>query len=176
MTKKYRSLILVILTTMAVACGNSSTGPAIEADRVDEDRLIRYGMPEGWTNTRISSGRHYTREGMPDDPTILQVAPRKNPSSVTIEMVQEGARGKHELQGHTIVRESTMDKNGFTRWEAVYEAYARGEDVVYHDFFLFADGLLVEINLNTREADHGSYVGDLLAVVDSVAANNPDYQ
>jgi hypothetical protein len=93
---------------------------------------------------------------------------------VTIEQVQEGTRGKHEIQGHAIVRESTTDKNGFTVWEAVYEAHIRDDDVIYHDFFLFADGLLVEINLNTRKKDYDSYVDDLLAVVDSVSANNPD--
>ena len=173
MTNRPGSLILIIAMTMAVACGGASSVPAIEADRTDEDGLIRYGMPEGWTNTRISSGNHYTREGMPEDPTILQVAPREHHPAVTIEQVQEGTRGKHEIQGHAIVRESTKDKNGFTVWEAVYEAHIRGDDVVYHDFFLFADGLLVEINLNTRKKDYDSYVGDLLAVVDSVRANNP---
>jgi hypothetical protein len=169
--KKRRGVIpLVIAMALVAACGGSA--PGIEADRSDEDGLIRFGMPQGWTNTRISSGRHYTREGMPEDPTVLQVAPREHHPAVTFAQVQEGTRGKHEVQGHSIIRESTKDKNGFTAWEAVYEANVRGDDVVFHDVFLYTDGLLVEISLNARKNDYDSYVGDLLAVVESVRAND----
>ena len=173
MTNRRGSLILSIVMVTVVACGGADSAPGIEANRSDEDGLIRYGMPAGWTNTRISSGNHYTREGMPKDPTILQVTPREYHPSVPIEQFQEGTRGKHEIQGHAIVRESTTEKNGFTVWEAVYEAHARGDDLMFHDFFLFADGLLVEVSLGTRKEDHDSYVGDLLAVVDSVRQADP---
>lgn len=173
MTNKLRSLILTIAMVMTAACGGAGSAPGIDADRGDEDGLIRYGMPEGWTNTRISSGYHYTREGLPEDPTVLQVAPRKRHPSVSIEQLQEGTRGKHEIQGHAIVRESTKDKNGFTVWEAVYEAHVRGDDVIFHDSYLFTDGLLVEVSLGTNKEFYDTYVGDLLAVVDSVREANP---
>jgi len=173
MTNKLGSLILTIAMAMTAACDGAGSASGLDANRSDEDGLIRYGMPEGWTNTRISSGNHYTREGMPEDPTILQVAPREHHPSVSIEQFQEGTRGKHEVQGHTIVRESTGDKNGFTVWEAVYAANVRGDDVIFHDFFLFADGLLVEVSLGTHEEQYDSYIGDLQAVVDSVRQANP---
>jgi len=173
MKKTPVALSLILAMILVAACGGTGSGSGIEANRTDEKGLIRYGMPEGWTNTRISSGNHYTREGMPQDPTILQVAPREHHPAVTIEQVQEGTRGKHEIQGHTIVHESTDDRNGFTIWEAVYAAHVRGDDLVFHDFYLFADGLLVEVNLNTYKKDHNSYVGDLRAVVESVIANKP---
>jgi hypothetical protein len=166
-------MILTIAMATSVACGGADSAPGIEANRSDEDGLIRYGMPEGWTNTRISSANHYTRADMPEDPTILQVTPRNYHPAAPIEQFQEGTRGKHEIQGHAIVRESTKVKNGFTVWEAVYEAHARGDDLIFHDFFLFADGLLVEVNLGTRKEDYDNYVGDLLAVVDSVRQANP---
>lgn len=165
--------VLIVAMTLVVACGGTGSGPGLEANRTDEEHLIRYGMPDGWTNTRISSGNHYTREATPEDPSILQVAPREHHSAVTIKQVQEGTRGKHEIQGHTIVHESTDEKNGFTVWEAIYEANVRGDDMVFHDFYLFTDGLLVEINLNTYKNLHERYVGDLRAVVDSVRANEP---
>ena len=173
MTNRLGSLILSIVMATVVACGGADSAPGIEANRSDEDGLIRYGMPAGWTNTRISSGNHYTRAGVPEDPTILQVTPRVYDPSVPIEQFQEGTRGKHEIQGHAIVRESTIEKNGFTVWEAVYEAHARGDDLMFHDFFLFADGLLVEVSLGARKDDYDSYVGDLRAVVDSVRQANP---
>lgn len=173
MTNRLGSLILTITMLMTVACGGAGSAPGLDANRSDEDGLIRYGMPAGWTNTRISSGKHYTREDMPEDPTILQVAPREHHPSVSIEQFQEGTRGKHEIQGHAIVRESTTEKNGFTVWEAVYEAHVRGDDVIFHDFILFADGLLVEVSMGTRKQDYDSYVGDLVAVVNSVRQANP---
>jgi|GEM_PF-2977207 len=173
MTNRLGALILTVAMATAVACGGADSVPGIEANRSDEDGLIRYGMPEGWTNTRISSGNHYTRAGMPEDPTILQVTPREYHSAVPIEQFQEGTRGKHEIQGHAIVRESTKEKNGFTVWEAVYEAHARGDDLIFHDFFLFGDGLLVEVSLGTREEDYANYAGDLSAVADSVRQANP---
>ena len=44
--------------------------------------------------------------------------------------------------------------------------------MIFHDFFLFADGLLVEVSLGTRKEDYDSYVGDLVAVVNSVRQAN----
>ena len=172
MTKRLGLLILTIAMATVVACGGADSAPGIEANRSDEDGLIRYGMPEGWTNTRISSGNHYMREGMPEDQTILQVTPREYRPAVPIHQFQEGTRGKHEIQGHALVRESLKEKNGFTVWEAVYQAHVRGDDLVFHDFFLFADGLLVEVSLGTRKEDYDKYVGDLVAVVNSVRQAN----
>lgn len=176
MKNRLGSLILTIAVSMMVACGGAGPAPEIAADRSDEDGLIRYGMPEGWTNTRISSGNHYTREAAPEDQSILQVTPRAYQTSVSIEQFQEGTRGKHEIQGHALVRESMAEKNGFTTWEAVYEANVRGDDVIYHEFFLFTEGLMVEVSLGTLKRDHDRYVNDLVAVANSVRPADPGIQ
>ena len=63
-------------------------------------------------------------------PAILGVIPMRRGSAPSIEQVREGTAGKHEIQGHEMIREDISDMNGFTVWEAVYETETRGQDVV----------------------------------------------
>jgi hypothetical protein len=127
-------------------------------------------MTEGWTNTKISSGDHYTRVGAEESP-VLAVVARRRTSAPTVQQVQAGTKGKHEAQGRTLISESSRTRNGFTVWEAVYEANLRGQEVVLHDVYLFSDALQVEITLNASRLDHEKFESDLQAVAASVQPN-----
>jgi len=157
--------VLTLMTLLLAACG----GPDVVPDRTDSDGLIRYAIPDGWENTSISSGDHYKREGIENSP-ILAIVARQRTSAPTNQQVQEGTRGKHELQGHALLDESTRMQNGFTVWEAVYEANLRGQEAILHDVYLFSDALQVEINLNASRQDHEKFIPDLQVVVASLQA------
>ena len=169
MNSKFKFFVLTFMTFLIAACGD----PQVVADRTDSDGLIRYAMPDGWTNTKISSGDHYTRVGVEDSP-VLAVVARQRTSAPTVQQVQEGTRGKHEVQGHTLIKESTRTQNEFTVWDAVYEASLRGQEVVLHDVYLFSDALQVEVTLNASRQDHEKFAPDLQAVVESVQVNTAD--
>jgi len=160
-------LIVTFITWQLTACGN----PGIERNRLDSDGLVRYAMPSEWTNTVISSGDHYTRVGESGDSPVLAVVARPRNSVPTIEQIQEGTKGKHVVQGHTLIEESTNEQNGFTVWEAIFEAKPRGQNVIYHDVFLFTDELQVEVNLNASRSDYEKLYPDLRFVADSVQLN-----
>ena len=163
MNSKINFIVLIGAIILIVACDNTE----VVADRVDSDGLIRYAMPGGWENTKISSGDHYTRVGVEGSP-VLAVVARQRTSAPTVQQVQEGAKGKHELQGHSLTTESTRMQSGFTVWEAVYVTSQRGQEIVLHDVYLFSNALQVEINLNASRQDHDKFVPDLQAVVKSV--------
>jgi hypothetical protein len=167
---KIWTLLAAGLASALIACSGSDSGSVAEPNRTDSDGLIVYAMPDGWTNTRISTGDHFSREAQPDDPTVLGVVARKRHPSVSIEQIQTGTIGKHELQGHKLVEQSTTDRNGFTVWEALYEADIRGQSAVFHNYFLFSDDLQVEVSLNTPGNEYESLLPDLHTVVESVQA------
>ncbi len=166
MNRVIRLFVLTLVTFLLAACGDVE----VAADRTDSDGLIRYAMPDGWTNTKISSGDHYTRVDVEESP-ILAVVARQRTSVPTVQQVQEGTKGKHAVQGHTLIKESSRTQNGFTVWEATYEASQRGQAVVLHDLFLFSDALQVEITLNASRQDHEKFEPDLQAVAASVQTN-----
>ncbi len=169
MRRVSRIFLLSFMVVLLAACSDAE----VVANRTDSDGLIRYAMPDGWTNTKISSGDHYTRVGIEDSP-VLGVVARRRTSAPSIQQVQDGTKGKHEMQGHALIKESTRTHNGFTIWETVYEANLRGQEAVLHDVFLFSTSLQVEVNLNAPRQDHDKFVSDLLAVVDSVKANTTE--
>lgn len=161
---------LLVLSSMILLLA-SCTDAEVVANRTDSDGLIRYAMPDGWTNTTLSSGDHYTRVGIENSP-VLGVVARQRKSAPTVQQVKDGTKGKHELQRHVLIKESTRKQNGFTVWETVYEANLRGQEAVLHDVFLFSDSLQVEVNLNTPQQDYEKFVSDLRTVVSSVKVRN----
>lgn len=172
MNSNFELLIFTSITLLLAACSS----PEIPTNSTDSKGLIRYAMPDGWTNTKISTGDHYTRVDIEDSPILAVVARERvqREAAPTIPQVQEGTKGKHEVQQHTLIEESTRSRNGFTVWEAVYEARPKGKDVVYHDVFLFTDALQVEVNLNAYPQDHEKFEPDLQTVVQSVQVNSAD--
>ena len=165
-------VIAVTIAWTTAACSDAQQSSHIAVTHSDAAGLIEYGMPDGWTNTRISTGNHYTREGRPDDPAVLGVIPMRRGSVPSIEQVKEGTAGKHEIQGHEMIMEETSDMNEFSVWEAVYEAEIRGQDVILHDYFLFTDELQVEVHLNTTREEYEDFLPDLRTVVGSVRARS----
>jgi hypothetical protein len=168
----FKLLVLTSITVLLSACSN----PDIPTNSTDSDGLVRYAMPDGWTNTEISGGDHYMRADIEDSPMLAVVARERvqREASPTILQVQESTKGKHEVQKHTLIEESTRTRNGFTVWEAIYEARPKGKDVIYHDVFLFTDALQVEVSLNAYPQDHKTFEADLRTVVESVQANTAD--
>lgn len=161
-------LVLNMMTLTLFGCGGGSPCADIEPNQRDSKNLVEYSIPAGWTNTRISTRNHFTREGRPNDATVLGVVATTLHSSITIEQIKEGTTGKHELQGRTRISEVDRSMNGFTVWETVYEAKIRTQEVIFHDIFLFAKNLQVVVNLNTTKTNYQSYLPGLLAVADSV--------
>lgn len=161
-----RLFVLTSVAALLAACGS----PEIPTNQTDRRGLVRYAMPDGWVNTEISTGDHYTRAGVEDSPILAVVARERvqREAAPTIEQVQEGTKGKHEIQKHTLIEDSTRTQNGFTVWEAVYEAKPSGKDVIYHDVFMFTDALQVEVNLNGYPQDHEQFIPDLQTVVESL--------
>jgi len=164
-----RLQILMFVTFLLAACGDAG----IVANRTDSNGLVRYAMPDGWTNTNISSGDHYKRVDVEKSP-VLAVVARQRSSVPTIQQVQEGTKGKHEAQRHTLTKESSRTQNNFTVWEAVYVATLRGQEVIFHDVYLFSDALQVEVSLNASRQDHEKFEPNLQSVVASVRANTAD--
>ena len=165
-------LAAALIVWSLAACSDAQQSPQIEATHTDADGLIEYAMPDGWANTRISSGNHFTRDDRPDDPAVLGVIPMRRGSAPSIEQVQEGTAGKHEIQGHEMVMEEVSELNGFSVWEAVYEAEIRGQEVILHDYFLFTDELQVEVHLNAAREEYEDFLPDLRTVVGSVRARS----
>ena len=162
-----------VLTVWSLAaCSDTQQSPQIEATHADSDGLIEYAIPDGWTNTRISTGNHFTRDDRLDDPAVLGVIPMRRGSVPSIEQLKEGTAGKHEIQGHEMIMEAVSELNGFSVWEAVYEAEIRGQEVTLHDYFLFTDELQVEVHLNAAREEYENFLPDLRTVVGSVRARS----
>lgn len=166
------AIVFIVTTSALVACGDSQSFSQIEATESDADGLIEYAMPEGWTNTRISSGNHFSRADEIDDSAILGVVPRKRGSAPSVDEVRIGTTSKHEFQGHKLITEETSNMNGFFVWEAVYEAEIRGRDVILHDYFLFSEELQVEVHLNAARERYEEFLPDLRTVVGSIRARS----
>ncbi len=163
MNRRTGLFVLTLLILLLGACDK----PEVVTNRTDSGGLVRYAMPDGWTNTEMSSGDHYTRVGIDNSP-VLAVVARRRTSSPTVEQVQEGTKGKHEMQSHALLKESSRTQNGFTVWEATYEANLRGQEVIFHDVYFFSDALQVQVYLNASRQDHEKFAPDLQAVVESV--------
>jgi hypothetical protein len=172
MPKSSALVLFFVIACVLAACDSQQ----IATNQVDSKGLVSYFMPEGWTNSRISSGNHYTRVGRPKDPTVMSVQTVPGPNSLSIEQIIENRKGKLEMQGFTEVRSSDREERGFVIWEGVFEGERRGEAVIWHDHLFFSHELSFEVNLIARQQEFEEYLPDLLTVLESVRLAEPGQQ
>lgn len=141
-----------------------------QAERLTEPKgLITFDMPAGWSNERFRNGRHFTREGKPDDPNVLGVVPERRDVYMTLTNMRELRKLTLEAQDHPQVFERTTRRNEFEVWEVINEATIRDQDVVFHTYLMFSDELMVEVHLNASEPVYKEYLPDLRSVVESIS-------
>lgn len=167
MTIKTRSLTLLCLLGL-VACGGTVGGDSLPRDKVDRNGLVEFGTPAGWNNEDSNSGRHFSRNDPAEDQAMIYVDALDRPPSLGVDFIWEQTKAKHEIQEQVLKGETARNANGFDLREAVYEAEVRGQNVIYHDVFLFRDKLQVQMSLNAASDVYPAYVDDFLAMVNSV--------
>ncbi len=159
--------ILPIL--IAVSLVGLWSGSNALAERLSEPKgLVTFDMPDGWDNERFSNSRHFTRDGLSDDPNILAVVPERRDEYMTLKKMSEGRKQVHASQEHRLVSEKIVRINEFEVWEAVYKAKIRSRDVVLHTYLMFSDTLMVEVHLNSSQDVYEKYLPDLHSLAKSV--------
>jgi hypothetical protein len=169
-----KTLLPIWLIFVIAGCISGCVWQKVEPNSEDSRALVSYFMPEGWVNTRLGTGDHYTREGGPKNPTVLGVIAHRRPSAVTMSFVMTNRAGKHDVQGHTKIEVKEYSKNGFTVWEGVYELKHAGRQAIWHDHMMLIDGYMVEVHLIAPKDEYAQYAHDLQTVVDSVRVLDSD--
>jgi hypothetical protein len=157
--------LIIVSASILANCDAQS----VATNQVDSKGMIAYYIPEGWTDERLNSGDHYTRDGLPDDPSVMsvQVVPGPMGKRTTAEIIKN-RKGKLEQQGFAEIKSSEAQGRDFYVWQGIFEGERRGEGVAWRDYLFFGDDFYFEVNLIAPTQVIDEYVPDLLTVAESV--------
>ena len=161
-------LTLSYLLLALAGCSGDAPSVAEPPNTQDGEGLVEFFLPPGWVRLPSSRSSRFVPDGADRENAMLGVVPEELYPSYDIATFWANTKGKHEIQGQSLVRESSSTLNGFELREAVYEAQRNGQTVVYHDYFLFSDALQIELHLNATEDAHRRLSADLQTLAASV--------
>ena len=156
-----------LLIALSVCLGDVSSA-AEPPNTGDSKGLVEFFLPSGWHRLPSSRSSRFVPDCADAGNAMLGVIPEAPYPSFDLETFWANTKAKHEIQGQSLVRESSCTLNGFDLREAVYEAERNGQAIVYHDLYLFSAALQIELHLNSTADAHRRLAPDLQTLAASV--------
>ena len=161
-------LTLTVLLLALTACVDDTSSAAEPPNTRDSEGMVEFFLPPGWVRLPSSRSSRFVPDGADRENAMLGVIPEELYPAYDIDAFWGNTKAKHEIQGQSLLRESSSTMNGFEVREAVYEAERNGQTVVYHDLYLFSGALQIELHLNATEDAHRRLAADLQTLAESV--------
>lgn len=159
--------ILALLVMLAGCDGVASTASE-PPNRIDKTGLVEFYLPPGWMDLPSSQKSRFVPEGADRDNALLGVIPTAEHRPPDIDWFWQNTIAKHEIQKQKLISETSSNLNGFEVREAIYEAERKGQQLIYHDYFLFSERLQIELHLNGTKEAYQRCAQDLITLAQSL--------